>query len=200
MKPYIWKGNILKDIIYFDLETQKLAREVGGWSNIHLMKLAVAVTYSRKEEEYCVYLEEDVGKLIEQLKTADLIVGFNIKRFDFAVIAPYTSMSLQELQKLPALDMLNDIYRKLGFRVSLDALASATLNETKSADGLQAVQWYKEGELDLVIEYCKRDVEVTKKLHEYGCKYGHVSFVNRRGAKQSVPVNWVIDWEVKSNE
>jgi len=143
-----WKGNILRDIIYFDLETQKLAREVGGWSNIHLMKLAVAVTYSRKADEYGVYLEEDVGKLIEQLKTADLIVGFNIKRFDFTVIAPYTSMSLQELQKLPALDMLNDIYRNLGFRVSLDALASATLSETKSADGLQAVQWYKEGKID----------------------------------------------------
>ena len=180
----------MMNIIYFDLETQKSASEVGGWSNIHLMKLAVAVTYSRKEDEYYVYLEKDVEKLIEQLKTADLIIGFNIKKFDFTVIAPYTSMSLQEFQRLPALDMLNDIYRKLGFRVSLDALASATLGETKSADGLQAVRWYKEGKIDLVIEYCKRDVEVTRKLHEYGCKYGHVSFVNRRGSKQRIYVNW----------
>jgi len=179
-----------ENIIYFDLETQKLADEVGGWSNIHLMKLAVAVTYSKREDEYYVYLEEDVGKLIDQLKSADLIVGFNIKRFDFTVIAPYTLMPLHELRRLPALDMLDDIYRKLGFRVSLDALASATLGETKSADGIQAVRWYKQGRIDLVTEYCKRDVEVTRKLHEYGCEYGHVSFVNRRNAKQRVPVSW----------
>lgn len=182
----------MENIIYFDLETQKLAEEVGGWSNIHLMKLAVAVTYNRREDEYYVYLEKDVENLVEQLKSADLIVGFNIKRFDFTVIAPYTSMSPHELRGLPALDMLGDIYRQLGFRVSLDALASATLGETKSADGIQAVQWYKEGRIDLVTEYCKRDVEVTRKLHEYGCRYEHVSFVNRRDVKQRVPVNWVM--------
>jgi len=60
--------------------------------------------------------------------------------------------------------MLEDIYRTLEFRVSLDKLASATLDEKKLADGLQAVRWYKQGKIDKIIEYCKKDVEITRKL------------------------------------
>jgi DEAD/DEAH box helicase domain-containing protein len=86
--------------------------------------------------------------------------------------------------------MLEDIYQTLGFRVSLDKLASATLGEKKLADGVQAVQWYKEGKIDKIIEYCKKDVEITKRLHEYGCKQGFVCFTGRGGVKQPIPVNW----------
>jgi len=179
--------SILKNIVYFDIETQKLADDVGGWSNISLMKLAVAVAYSTRNGEYSVYLEKDAQKLVHQLVVADLIVGFNVKRFDYIVIKPYTDISLCEL---PTLDMLEDIYQTLGFRVSLDKLASATLGEKKLADGVQAVQWYKKGKIDKIIEYCKKDVEITKRLHEYGCKQGFVCFTGRGGVKQPIPVNW----------
>ena len=177
----------MSDYIYFDLETQNSADDVGGWSNISLMKLAVAVTYSTKNNEYSVYLEKDVQGLVNQLKTADLVVGFNVKRFDYVVVAPYTDVSLD---KLPTLDMLGDIYRTLGFRVSLDTIASATLGEKKLADGLQSVRWYKEGKIDEIIEYCKKDVEITRRIHEYGCQNGFISFTGRRGTKQRVPVRW----------
>ena len=177
----------MKDIVYFDIETQKIADDVGGWSNIKLMKLAVAVAYNTQNSEYSVYLEKDVQGLVNQLTEADLVVGFNVKRFDYVVIAPYTDISLY---KLPTLDMLEDIYRTLGFRVSLDKLASATLGAKKLADGLQAVRWYKQGKIDEIIEYCKKDVEITRRLHEYGCKQGFVSFTGRGGVKHRVPVNW----------
>lgn len=177
----------MKNILYFDIETQKLADEVGGWSNINLLKLAVAVAYSTQNGEYFVYLEKDVQGLVNLLVAADLIVGFNVKRFDYIVIKPYTDISLCEL---PTLDMLEDIYQTLGFRVSLDKLASATLGEKKLADGIQAVQWYKKGKIDKIIEYCKKDVEITRKLHEYGCKQGFVCFTGRGGIKQPIPVNW----------
>ena len=177
----------MKDIVYFDIETQKSADDVGGWSNIRLMKLAVAVAYSSQNGEYSVYLEKDAQGLVNQLKEADLVVGFNVKRFDYTVIAPYTDVPLY---KLPTLDMLEGIYRTLGFRVSLDKLASATLSEKKLADGLQSVRWYKEGKIDKIIEYCKKDVEITRRLHEYGCERGFVYFTGRRGAKQRIPVKW----------
>ena len=177
----------MKDIVYFDIETQKTADDVGGWSNISLMKIAVAVAYSTRNDEYSVYLEKDVQGLVNQLSAADLIVGFNVKRFDYVVIMPYTDIALHEL---PTLDMLEDIYRTLGFRVSLDKLASATLDEKKLADGLQAVRWYKQGKIAEIIKYCKKDVEITRRLHEYGCKQGFVCFTGRGGVKQRVPVNW----------
>jgi DEAD/DEAH box helicase domain-containing protein len=88
--------------------------------------------------------------------------------------------------------MLEHIYRTLGFRVSLDSLAEVTLGEKKSADGLQSVQWFKEGKIDQIIDYCKKDVEVTKKLYEYGAQNGFVSFKDRYGRRKTVRVNWKV--------
>ncbi|MBI1927410.1 ribonuclease H-like domain-containing protein [Candidatus Poribacteria bacterium] len=166
------------NVIYFDLETQKTAQEVGGWSYINRMRLAVAVTYSTTVQEYATFFEPDVDKLINQLTMADVIVGFNLKAFDYVVLSLYTSVALW---RLPTFDILERIRRTLGFRVSLDALAKATLGESKSADGLQSVRWWKEGKVDLVSAYCRKDVEVTKRLYEYACRNGYLRFTDRLG-------------------
>ena len=168
------------NIIYFDLETQKAAQEVGGWSNIKLLKLAVAVTYSTDNQKYTTFFEPDVDALIDQLKRADCIVGFNLKTFDYVVLAPYTPVALW---RLPTFDMLEHIRRTLGFRVSLDSLAQATLGESKSADGLQSVRWWKAGKINLVAEYCRKDVEITKRLHEYACRNHHLLYTDRFGRR-----------------
>ena len=179
------------NIVYFDLETQKLAQEVGGWSNIDKMKLAVGVTYSTERGDYAVYLEEDVDALIEELTSADVVVGFNTRRFDYVVLSPYLKKGVS-LRKIRSVDMLEHIHKAAGYRVKLDSLATATLGETKSADGLQSVQWFKEGKIDQIIEYCKKDVEVTKKLYEYGAQHDSVSFTDRYGKRKTVWINWKI--------
>ena len=153
------------NIVYFDLETQKLFQDVGGRANIHLLKLAVGVTYSTDREDYAVYLEEDADALIEELISADVVIGFNTKSFDYIVLSTYAKEGVS-LWKIKSVDMMEHIHRALGFRASLDSLASATLGETKSADGLQSVKWFREGKIDQVIEYCKKDVDVTKRLYE----------------------------------
>ena len=51
--------------ICLDLETQKTAKEVGGWSNIDRMRLAVAVTYSTADRQYTTFLEANVEALID---------------------------------------------------------------------------------------------------------------------------------------
>ena len=174
-----------KNIIYFDLETQKTAQEVGGWSYIDRMKLAVAVTFSTTDQQYTTFEESDVGLLINQLTTADCIVGFNLKAFDYVVLRPYTPVDLWEL---PTFDMLEQIRAVLGFRLSLDALAQATLRESKSADGLQSVRWWKAGRADLVTEYCRKDVEITMRLHRYACQNGHLLFRGRDTRVQRVNI------------
>ena len=171
------------NIIYFDLETQKSAREVGGWSYIDRMKLAIAVTFSAADQQYTTFQEADVAQLIDQLTRADLIVGFNLKGFDYVVLRPYTQINLWQL---PTFDMLEHVRRALGFRLSLDALAKETLRESKSADGLQSLRWWKAGKVDLVAEYCRKDVEITKRLHEYACQNGHLLFRGRDGRVRRV--------------
>jgi DEAD/DEAH box helicase domain-containing protein len=173
--------------IFFDLETQKSFQEVGGRENLRLLRMSVAVTYSTATNEFKSYTEKEVNALIADLKAATRVIGFNLLNFDYPVLKAYTA---ERLNDLPTLDLLEDLYNKLGFRIGLDALASATLGTNKSADGLLAIQWFREGKLDQLIAYCCDDVSLTKRLFEFGRDNGYVAFVDRNGQKKNVKVNW----------
>jgi DEAD/DEAH box helicase domain-containing protein len=175
------------NILFFDVETQRTFDEVGGRHNIRKLGLSAAVTYSTADEAFHHYTEETVGDLIANLKAADLVVGFNILSFDYEVLRAYTG---DPLDRIPTVDMLDHIHKRLGFRVSLDNLAASTLGTAKSADGLQAVRWYKEGRIQDILDYCQQDVEVTRQLYEYGQQHRHVRFRDRNYRVQMVPVSW----------
>ncbi len=175
--------------IFFDLETQKSIQEAGGRENIRLLRVSVAVTFSTAANAFKSYTEKEVPALIADLKAAERVVGFNLLNFDYAVLKYYTQ---ERLSNLPTLDLMEDIYNKLGFRVGLDALASATLGPAahKSADGLTAVRWFREGKIDELITYCRDDVAITKRLFEAGRDNGFVQFVDRDGRTKKVNVTW----------
>jgi len=174
-------------IQYFDLETQKSADDVGGWGNIHKMKLAVGVVWDSIDQDYFVYEEKDAKTLVEKLRTADLVIGFNVIGFDYTVLQPYSDFDLQEINTF---DMLVDVKKLLNFRLSLNHLAQHTLNAKKSADGLISLQWYKEGKIDKIIHYCKQDVEITRDLYLFGEEHGYVNYQSRSGNPLQLEVNW----------
>jgi DEAD/DEAH box helicase domain-containing protein len=177
----------MRHVITFDVETQYTADEVGGWSHIRDMRLAVAVTYDSVADVYRDYTEQDVDLLISTLRSADLVVGYNLLRFDYEVLRAYTNDPLLDIQTV---DMLRDLYRTMGWRPKLDNVAAATLGESKSADGLQAVRWFRKGQLDKVIAYCQRDVQVTWNVYEFGRRNGYVKYRDRRWREHMVPVRW----------
>lgn len=189
LSMFVSKEDSQKRIVFFDVETKKSADEVGGWNHIADMGCAVAVCYDSIDEKYFVYEEHELHLLIEQFLKADLIVGFNHLRFDHKVLQVYTQIKLAQL---PNFDMLDDITKILGHRVSLDALASATLKKKKSANGLQSLAWVKEGKINLVKEYCQKDVEVTKDLFLFGASKGYVLF-EKNGQVTQVQVNWSME-------
>ena len=176
-----------KNIVYFDLETQKSAEEVGGWGNISKMGMSVGVTYSTARGEYKIYGEPQVNDLIAELQRADLVVGFNNLRFDYEVLHGYSAL---DLTQIPTLDMLVVLNEKLGHRLSLDSIATATFGVEKTAEGLQAIRWWKEGKLAEIAEYCCYDVKITKLVHEYGQRHKQLHYHNRFGKKMTVPVGW----------
>ena len=176
-----------KNILFFDLETQKSADEVGGWGNISKMGMSVGVTCHSVTGEYKIYGERQVDELIKDLQRADLIVGFNHLRFDYEVLHGYTSL---DLTQLPTLDMLVELQATLGHRLSLDSIATATFGVEKTAEGLQAIQWFKQGKLAEIAEYCCFDVKITKLVYEYGQQHRQVHFHNRFGKKLTAPVKW----------
>lgn len=178
-----------KNIVYFDLETQKSADEVGGWNNINRMGLSVGVTYSTGRGDYKIYGEKQVNDLLTELQRADLVVGFNVLRFDYEVLHGYTPF---DLTQLPTLDMLVDLQSILNHRLSLDSIANATFGVEKTAEGLQAIEWFKQGKMLEIAEYCCYDVKITKLVHEYGVARRQLHYNNRFGKKLTVPVKWEV--------
>lgn len=173
----------------FDLETQRAAREVGGWSQVDKLGLSAAVLLDVDSEQAHHFLEEEVEALLERLNAAFEIVGFNLFNFDYVVLQPYGFELTAEI-RLKTIDLLDHIHRRLGLRVSLDNLVSATLGATKSADGLQAIHWYREGKLEQILAYCEQDVRVTKALWQHGRTHGHVKYRDRNYRLITLPVSW----------
>ena len=178
-------------LVFLDLETQKTAQDVGGWQNMHLMRVSVAVLFDSLENRFLVYDEDKIDALLAHLEKADLIVGFNIKRFDYKVLSAYTS---KELKVLPTFDILEDVFKRLGFRLALGHLAAETLNREKTADGLQAVEWFRQGEFEKLVEYCREDVAATRDLFHHGLEKAHLVF---RKKQQNQRVRLLVDWKLE---
>jgi len=184
-----------KNIVYFDLETQRSFADVGGGANKHKMGISVAVTYSTARGTYEIYAENDMQRLGEELIRADLVVGWNHLQFDYPVLQPYVFHTLTE-QTLN-LDMMVELEKLLGFKLKLNAVAAGSLGTGKSADGLDALRWWQEhkktgdhGPLLKIAEYCALDVKVTKCVHEYALRHGLLKYDDKNGRLAEVAVNW----------
>lgn len=176
-----------KNFVVFDVETRRSAAEVGGWNRADRMGVSVAVAYDSKADDYFSYQQEELPALFERLRASDLVVGFNSLRFDYAVLSPFAPF---DLHKLPSLDLLQRVYERLNYRLPLDNLGQATLGEPKSADGLQALQWWKEGKLEDIATYCRKDVDITRRLYLHGLEQGFLLFSNKAGSRVRVPVDF----------
>jgi len=191
-----------RDLVYFDLETKRTANDVGGWHNKHEMGISVAVTFSSKLGEYRIYTEDNVNALVEQLRRADLVIGFNHVQFDYGVLRG--SVVLEFADQLENLDLMLDLEKKIGHRPKLDAVASATLGVGKTADGLEAIRWWQQAlqakekgdkptwaaRIGDIAHYCCHDVRATMRVHQYGCEHGHIKYLDRNQREQLIPVDW----------
>ena len=144
------------------------------------MKVSVAVLWSVRERAFRQYVEAQVPELLKRLKQADLVVGFNHVKFDYAVLSGYEGGG-DLAAHTRNLDLLELVHKALGRRLRLDSLAQSTLGVGKSGDGLQAVAWWREGRLAELLAYCQQDVAVTRDLWEFGRKYGYLLYEEKRG-------------------
>ena len=171
------------NIIVFDIETQTPIKRNRDYSSL---RLSVVVAYFYKDDSYKVYNEDDIDRFIDELKEAELVVGFNLKGFDYLVLENYAGESLADI---PTLDILEEVYESIGRRIKLDSLVEASLSDKKTANGLIAVQLWKQGRLDELIDYCRNDVRLTKELYEFGRDNGYLLYRNF-GKLEKIPVSW----------
>ena len=154
---------MIKEVV-FDIETQNTFADAEN--DFKRLKISVVSIYRYETDGYESFTEAELGRLWPILEKADRFIGYNSEHFDIPVLGNYYP---GDLFKLPHLDLMKKIKDALGFRLKLADVAEATLdNVQKSADGLQAIRWWKEGKIDEIKKYCEQDVRVTKELYEFG--------------------------------
>ena len=175
--------------IVFDLETQNIFQEVGS-NDPAALDISVATVYDSETEKYTTVTIDEIEQLWPIIEKADALVGYNSNHFDIPLLNKYYPGDLTQIKSI---DLLEDIKAALGRRLRLDSVAQATVGAKKSADGLQAVRWWREGNVDDIKKYCEQDVKVTKDLFEYARKHGHVKF--KDGTKnREIPLD-TAHWE-----
>ena len=180
--------------VVFDLETENIFQEVGS-SDPAALDISVATVYDSETDTYTTVTVDDLHKLWPILERADALVGYNSNHFDIPLLNKYYP---GDLTTIKSIDLLEDIKNSLGRRLRLDSVAQATVGAKKSADGLQAVRWWREGKIKKVMKYCAQDVKVTKQVFEYARKHGHVKF--KDGTRNREIILNTAHWEELDDE
>lgn len=163
--------------ITFDIETEGEFIGNGDFSN---QEVTIVGVHDSLTNEYTSYLKEELPKLWPILESADMLVGYNSDHFDIPILNRYY---MGDLGKLKSIDLLKEIKNVLGRRLKLDSVAQATLGYGKSGNGMEAVNWWKEGNIEKVREYCLDDVRITKELYEYAKKNGSLKYKDFDGIR-----------------
>jgi DEAD/DEAH box helicase domain-containing protein len=176
--------------VILDVETKLSFEEVGGFFPDRLGISFVGVCLregSSGTGEMQGYFEQDLPNLFPILEQADVVIGFNVDGFDMQTFANYYQ---GDISKIPTLDLMTKIKDSVGHRIGLDAVAQETLGIGKSGSGLDAIKYYKNGQLQKLKEYCLQDVAVTRDIYDYGLSKGMVKFRNKWNRLISCPVDF----------
>lgn len=180
--------------IVFDLETQNIFQDTGS-ADVTSLDISVGSFYDSIDDVYTTVTVDELYKVWPIIEKADALVGYNSNHFDIPLLNKYYPGDLSHIKSI---DILESIRQSLGRRLRLDSVAQATVGAKKSADGLQAVRWWKEGKIQEIKKYCEQDVRVTKKVFDYALKNGHILFKDGY-RKQQVPLDtssWLIKEDV----
>jgi len=166
--------------LIFDIETKNSFQEVGS-NNPADLDISVVCVYDYEADRYDSYLEKDFKNLWPIIEKADMLIGFNSEHFDTPLLNKYYP---GDLTKIKNLDILKEIKNSLGRRIKLDTIAEATLGKKKTGHGLEAITWWKNGEIDKIIKYCLEDVKITKEVYEYALKNSSLKYKDGNELKE----------------
>jgi len=175
-----------RDYLVVDIETKTLVDAVGGWKNFKALEVSIACAYDSAEDKMHVYREDQLKDLIA-LCQERVVIGYNVVGFDLPVLEKYGL----EMSKVETFDIMLDVQNVSGWKfVKLERVAMATLGVGKSAEGTMAVEWWKAGKVDQIIEYCQQDVAVTRDVFRHGQEKGFIKVLKADGSATEFPVDW----------
>lgn len=176
--------------ITLDIETQNFFEDVGSNDPADL-DISVVCIHDSLDDSYKSFTVNDLRALWPILEQADILVTWNGDHFDIPLLNKYYT---GDLNKIKSLDLMKEIQLVLGRRLKLDTVAGATLGIAKSGNGMEAVEWWRKGEIDKIIKYCTDDVRITKDIYEYALQNNHIKY-REAGQIIKLPLD-TSKWEV----
>lgn len=159
-------------VITLDIETTNTFQDVGSNDPADL-DISVICIHDSENGEFSSFLEADFGKLWPTLEQADSFVTWNGDHFDIPLLNKYYP---GDLGKIKSVDLMREVQQVLGRRLKLDTVGESTLGRNKSGHGLDAIEWWRNGEVDKIIKYCIEDVRLTRDLYDYALSNGHLKY------------------------
>lgn len=215
MLPMNLSGNRIE--VIYDVETKKLFEEISTNDPADL-GISVVSVYRRELDgrgretsgEMKSFWTDEVKEIFgekevyfEQMwpwfEEADRIIGYNSLGFDN--LAMNRIYPQGDFTKLKHFDVLEEIRKVFGHRVKLDSVAKETIGAGKSADGLDAVKWWKSRDLESLKslkKYCEMDVEVTTKVYDFAKKNGRLMFKDRWHEFREIEVDFSYPVEMEA--
>lgn len=175
--------------IVFDIETRNVFQDVGK-NDPSLLDISLVGVWDSETNAYTSYLQEELKDLWPLIEKADVLIGYNSDHFDIPLLNKYYPGDLTQIKSI---DLMKEIQKSLGRRMKLDHIAEGTLGVNKSGHGLQAITWWKQGEIEKIRQYCLDDVKITKKVYDYALKNGKVKYKDG-GKTVSIPID-TTGWE-----
>ena len=173
-------------VVAFDVETKNAFGDIDS-SDPAKLEVSFVGVYRSDTNEYLSFWENNLSLMWPIFEAAEIVVGYNSKGFDYPALAPHYP---GDLFKLPTLDMLEVVNNSLGHRVKLDSVAVATLGKGKIGNGLDAVRYWRNQELDKLEKYCLEDVRVTWEVYKYAKENNRLFYLNQVGEKKEFPIKW----------
>ncbi|MCC2630246.1 MAG: box helicase protein box helicase protein [Candidatus Paceibacter sp.] len=179
--------------IVFDIETRNIFQDVGK-NDPTLLDISLVGVWDSETNKYTSYLQEELSQLWPIIEKADMLIGYNSDHFDIPLLNKYYPGDLTQIKSL---DLMKEVQKSLGRRLKLDHIAEGTLGINKSGHGLQAITWWKTGEIDKIRQYCLDDVKITKKVYDFALKNGKVKYKDG-GKNVSIPLD-TSTWETPND-
>lgn len=172
--------------VFFDVETKKFFDEIDT-SNPADLGVSVVSVYERTLDEnlnelkgsMMSYWEADFPKMWPVFQRAKRIIGFNSIHFDVPALSPYAPAYFA---KLTHFDIMAEVKKVFGKRISLNAIAKETLANYKNDTGENAVIYWNRGDKESLAKlqkYCEMDVLITRNIYDFALKNKQLKFKDK---------------------
>lgn len=183
--------------VIFDLETKKIFDDIEGYDPANL-GISIVSVYKRLLDENFneingqmqSFWEEDFKAMWPLFSNVNRVIGFNSLHFDVPALIP---LAPYDFKKLSHFDIMDHVKGELGHRLSLNSIATETLNQVKTDHGLNAVTYWQQHtpeSLAKLQKYCEADVIITKQVYDYGLKHGHLKYKDKWNTVRMLDVDF----------